>query len=88
MKLFSIPNAKALVNASLRRFDPEMVVSYTCDVGFSLAAGSTDHVTCKFNGGWSKLRPVCERVECGQPPLVDNGMVEVEVIMTKLSVPK
>ena len=74
-----IPNGRALVDAATRRhrFDPEMTVSYVCDEGFSLA--DNDHVTCMFNGGWSKQRPLCQRIECGQPPLVDNGMVEVEV---------
>ncbi len=62
-----------------RGFGPGDLVYYTCEEGFLQREDTPDAVICLISGGWSRLRPVCQPVDCGQPPLLDNGVVAVEV---------
>ena len=41
--------------------------------------GRPDRVDCLPDGSWSRPLPECVGVNCGRPPLVDFGLVEVEV---------
>ncbi len=62
---------------------PGVTIKYSCDLGFELERPvGGDSLVCTSLGQWwpgdrSRTRPRCSRVDCGRPPLVDNGMVEV-----------
>ncbi len=49
-------------------------VQYTCARGFVLNGTATR--TCLMDRTWSGKAPTCERVDCGDPPSVENGDVE------------
>ncbi|XP_078604135.1 sushi, von Willebrand factor type A, EGF and pentraxin domain-containing protein 1-like [Branchiostoma floridae x Branchiostoma japonicum] len=46
-------------------------VLYTCDDGFILVG--TARRTCQADGTWSGESPLCQAVDCGQPPALPNG---------------
>lgn len=72
-----IKHGRALLGPSQISFTPGSQVSYECDHGFRFS-GRRDHVLCLNSGAWSEPKPTCSRVNCGQPPLIDNGLVELE----------
>ncbi|TRY75103.1 hypothetical protein TCAL_09357 [Tigriopus californicus] len=72
-----IEQGRALLGLSQTSFAPGSKVRYECDHGFQFS-GRRDHVLCLNSGAWSEPKPQCSRVNCGQPPLIDNGLVELE----------
>ena len=50
------------------------VVKFGCNIGYKLAAGGSLSAECLESGQWSVSKgPVCERVQCPQPPSIKNG---------------
>ena len=53
-----------------------------------MTSGTDASVSCKADGSWEwneggTNRAECRKVDCKRPPLVDNGLVEVEVTLLK-----
>jgi hypothetical protein len=46
---------------------------YTCDTGTSPSASTV--LTCQSTGRWTAVTFVCDPVDCGAPPKLDNGLV-------------
>ncbi|KAK2138140.1 hypothetical protein NP493_8681g00002 [Ridgeia piscesae] len=51
-------------------------VSFSCAPGYNLTAGDAT-CACEITGNWSCGTPTCTRVNCGEPPVVDNGKREM-----------
>uniref|UniRef100_A0A4W5M3K6 Sushi domain-containing protein n=1 Tax=Hucho hucho TaxID=62062 RepID=A0A4W5M3K6_9TELE len=51
------------------------MVAYSCDKGF-LIRGEKRR-TCKANGEWGGVLPVCQPVSCPSPPSLNNGFIQV-----------
>ncbi|CAB1345368.1 unnamed protein product [Coregonus sp. 'balchen'] len=50
------------------------MVAYSCDKGF-LIRGEKRR-TCKANGEWGGVLPVCQPVSCPSPPSLKNGFIQ------------
>ncbi|XP_065068743.1 sushi, von Willebrand factor type A, EGF and pentraxin domain-containing protein 1-like isoform X2 [Rhopilema esculentum] len=55
-------------------FTYKNTVEYKCNHGYFLRGQSTRH--CLANQKWSGSTPICERVDCGDPGPVPNGLYE------------
>ena len=58
-------------------------VEYECSNGWHLANSPSPSYrslrrVCQSDGTWSSTEPTCELVDCGRPPLIANGRVDVE----------
>lgn len=49
-------------------------VTYKCNPGYELL-GQTDVIECVEDGTWDPRPPECVPVECGDPGLIENGVV-------------
>ncbi|XP_034232055.1 sushi, von Willebrand factor type A, EGF and pentraxin domain-containing protein 1 [Thrips palmi] len=47
------------------------IATYSCQPGFILFG--TGVVSCGLGGEWSGKAPQCKYVDCGAPPIIDNG---------------
>ncbi|CAI2313123.1 unnamed protein product [Caenorhabditis sp. 36 PRJEB53466] len=61
----------------------ESEVEYECSNGWHLANSPSPSYRslrriCQSDGTWSQSEPTCELVDCGRPPLIANGRVDVE----------
>ncbi|XP_068090442.1 sushi, von Willebrand factor type A, EGF and pentraxin domain-containing protein 1 isoform X2 [Hyperolius riggenbachi] len=52
----------------------DAVVAYSCNKGYYIKGEKKR--TCQASGGWSGRLPTCHPVSCGQPPELENGVVE------------
>lgn len=62
---------------------PRFQVEYECSNGWHLANSPSPSYrsirrVCQSDGSWSHSEPTCELVDCGRPPLIANGRVDVE----------
>lgn len=53
-------------------FSVGVTVQYECDYGH-VVRGSWSSRLCQANGEWSGEPPVCQFVDCGTPPTIENG---------------
>lgn len=53
-------------------FSVGVTVQYECDYGH-VVRGSWASRLCQANGDWSGEPPVCQFVDCGTPPSIENG---------------
>lgn len=60
------------------------VVAYSCDKGF-LIRGEKRR-TCKANGEWGGVLPVCQPVSCPFPPPLKNGFIQVRCSSSQIHV--
>ncbi|KAL0970174.1 hypothetical protein UPYG_G00238360 [Umbra pygmaea] len=61
------------VNASLPLFYVGQSLPFTCPRGHQAKGAAT--ISCRVDQTWTPVRSVCERVSCGPPPHVANGVV-------------
>ncbi|GCC29611.1 hypothetical protein chiPu_0008054 [Chiloscyllium punctatum] len=54
----------------------DSVANYTCADGF--VAKGKPFLTCQANGKWESPVPECVAVECPQPELIGNGIVDIQ----------
>ncbi|XP_072444221.1 sushi, von Willebrand factor type A, EGF and pentraxin domain-containing protein 1 isoform X6 [Chiloscyllium punctatum] len=54
----------------------DSVANYTCADGF--VAKGKPFLTCQANGKWESPVPECMAVECPQPELIGNGIVDIQ----------
>uniref|UniRef100_UPI00398EE43F sushi, von Willebrand factor type A, EGF and pentraxin domain-containing protein 1 n=1 Tax=Pristiophorus japonicus TaxID=55135 RepID=UPI00398EE43F len=52
------------------------IANYTCTDGF--VANGEPFLTCHANGTWGLPAPKCVPVECPQPELIGNGIVDIQ----------
>ncbi|KAM9329386.1 sushi, von Willebrand factor type A, EGF and pentraxin domain-containing protein 1 [Gastrophryne carolinensis] len=52
----------------------DAVVAYSCNKGYYIKGEKKR--TCQASGEWSGRLPTCHPVSCGQPPELENGVVE------------
>ncbi|KAG9509683.1 CUB and sushi domain-containing protein 1, partial [Fragariocoptes setiger] len=57
-----------------RSFSVGATVNYQCAQG-NVVRGAWPSRVCQANGQWSGLAPVCEYVDCGAPPAIQNGRI-------------
>ncbi|KAH0517158.1 Sushi, von Willebrand factor type A, EGF and pentraxin domain-containing protein 1 [Microtus ochrogaster] len=57
------------------------VLRYECDPGYVL--NGTETRTCRENKDWDGHEPTCVPVDCGSPPVPDNGQVKGEFTFQK-----
>lgn len=50
------------------------VVAYSCDKGFMIRGEKRR--TCKADGEWGGVLPICVPVSCSTPPLLKNGYIQ------------
>ncbi|EMP30778.1 Sushi, von Willebrand factor type A, EGF and pentraxin domain-containing protein 1 [Chelonia mydas] len=50
------------------------VVAYSCNKGFYIKGEKKR--TCEATGDWSGTLPTCHPVSCGEPPKLENGVIE------------
>lgn len=62
----------------------DAVVAYSCNKGFYIKGEKKR--TCQASGEWSGRLPTCHPVSCGQPPELENGIVEVCVFTSFLNI--
>uniref|UniRef100_A0AAZ1X1T4 CUB and Sushi multiple domains 1 n=1 Tax=Oreochromis aureus TaxID=47969 RepID=A0AAZ1X1T4_OREAU len=55
-------------------FKTKSLLRFSCEAGYNVI-GSAER-TCLHNGTWSGTQPVCQVIQCGAPPQVQNGKVE------------
>uniref|UniRef100_A0A4W5JVA1 Sushi domain-containing protein n=1 Tax=Hucho hucho TaxID=62062 RepID=A0A4W5JVA1_9TELE len=60
------------------------MVAYSCDKGF-LIRGEKRR-TCKANGEWGGVLPVCQPVSCPFPPPLKNGFIQVRCSPSQIHV--
>lgn len=60
------------------------MVAYSCDKGF-LIRGEKRR-TCKANGEWGGVLPVCQPVSCPFPPPLKNGFIQVRCSSSQIHV--
>ncbi|XP_076814212.1 sushi, von Willebrand factor type A, EGF and pentraxin domain-containing protein 1-like isoform X2 [Clavelina lepadiformis] len=53
------------------------IVSITCDKGYRMTSGNATR-PCRPDGNFEGDKPVCERIECGNHPVVYNGYFKPE----------
>jgi len=53
----------------------DATIIYVCDDGFTTTDGPTSTRTCKLDGRWSGLVPLCERVKCPSPLVPPNAEI-------------
>uniref|UniRef100_A0A8C6R2L0 Sushi, von Willebrand factor type A, EGF and pentraxin domain-containing protein 1 n=1 Tax=Nannospalax galili TaxID=1026970 RepID=A0A8C6R2L0_NANGA len=68
----SIPHLRT---ASVDR-KPGSKVSLFCDPGFQMVGNPVQY--CLNQGQWTQPLPHCERIRCGVPPLLENGVYSAE----------
>jgi hypothetical protein len=49
--------------------------TYTCSTGYNRIGSQTR--TCQANGQWSGSAATCDVVNCGSPPVLNNGMISI-----------
>ncbi|XP_053558647.1 sushi, von Willebrand factor type A, EGF and pentraxin domain-containing protein 1 [Bombina bombina] len=54
----------------------DAVVAYSCNKGFYIK-GEKKRI-CQASGEWSGHLPTCNPVSCGEPPQIENGIVEIK----------
>ncbi|XP_067840108.1 CUB and sushi domain-containing protein 1-like [Heptranchias perlo] len=54
-------------------FKIKSLLRFNCEAGYTLR-GSSER-SCKANGSWSGVQPVCEAVSCGNPGTPENGKI-------------
>ncbi|XP_043572153.1 sushi, von Willebrand factor type A, EGF and pentraxin domain-containing protein 1 isoform X1 [Chiloscyllium plagiosum] len=54
----------------------DSIANYTCADGF--VAKGKPFLTCQANGKWESPVPECVAVECPQPELIGNGIVDIQ----------
>ncbi|XP_069622657.1 sushi, von Willebrand factor type A, EGF and pentraxin domain-containing protein 1 [Ranitomeya imitator] len=52
----------------------DAVVAYSCNKGYYIKGEKKR--TCQASGEWSGRFPACHPVSCGQPPELENGVIE------------
>ncbi|XP_041355440.1 sushi, von Willebrand factor type A, EGF and pentraxin domain-containing protein 1-like [Gigantopelta aegis] len=63
-----VPNAsKSTLGTSL-----DSVSSYSCNIGYSVASGTTTS-TCDVTRRWTPTNLTCAEIDCGEPPDVPNA---------------
>ncbi|XP_066469621.1 sushi, von Willebrand factor type A, EGF and pentraxin domain-containing protein 1 isoform X2 [Tiliqua scincoides] len=55
---------------------PGSKISLFCDSGFHIVGNSVQH--CLNLGQWNRPLPFCERISCGVPPPLENGLYSAE----------
>ncbi|XP_044748344.1 sushi, von Willebrand factor type A, EGF and pentraxin domain-containing protein 1-like isoform X2 [Coccinella septempunctata] len=55
-----------------RSYKYEDFVTFECNPGYNLEGSST--IRCDDKGIWSPSKPKCERIYCGDPGEIDNGI--------------
>ncbi|XP_013383226.1 sushi, von Willebrand factor type A, EGF and pentraxin domain-containing protein 1 [Lingula anatina] len=63
-----------IFNVSSQDFSMGTIVTYRCEVGYSLIGKSK--IKCNFKGKWDKDPPSCTIVKCRKPPSLQFGRVE------------
>lgn len=53
-------------------FSVGVTVQYECDYGH-VVKGNWSSRLCQANGEWSGEPPICKFVDCGTPPMIENG---------------
>ncbi|XP_053321831.1 sushi, von Willebrand factor type A, EGF and pentraxin domain-containing protein 1 [Spea bombifrons] len=54
----------------------DAVVAYSCNKGYYIKGEKKR--TCQASGEWSGRLPTCHPVVCGDPPQIENGVVEIK----------
>ncbi|CAH2293998.1 sushi, von Willebrand factor type A, EGF and pentraxin domain-containing 1 [Pelobates cultripes] len=54
----------------------DAVVAYSCNKGYYIKGEKKR--TCQASGEWSGRLPTCHPVTCGDPPQLENGLVEIK----------
>ncbi|XP_069487009.1 sushi, von Willebrand factor type A, EGF and pentraxin domain-containing protein 1 isoform X2 [Ambystoma mexicanum] len=52
------------------------VIAYSCNKGFYIKGEKKR--TCEAKAEWSGRMPSCQPVSCGEPPQIENGVVEIK----------
>lgn len=78
---YRVQNARPLIPKGLpkKRLPIDTTIEYTCYPGHKFKNDDTRQVTCLSDGTWSQPTPECIQIDCGRPPLIDNGLVELQV---------
>ncbi|XP_052786198.1 sushi, von Willebrand factor type A, EGF and pentraxin domain-containing protein 1-like [Mya arenaria] len=63
---FRLPSGTVYLSTTFQQF-----AIYLCDLGFTLIG--TYQRACLEDGTWNETEPVCELVDCGLPPALQNG---------------
>uniref|UniRef100_A0A8C2X8M0 Sushi, von Willebrand factor type A, EGF and pentraxin domain-containing protein 1 n=1 Tax=Cyclopterus lumpus TaxID=8103 RepID=A0A8C2X8M0_CYCLU len=69
-----LENAASHLHASTVEVSPGAHVQLSCDPGFYLLGEPV--LQCQNRGEWSHPQPSCERVSCGPPHPLDNGLFQ------------
>ncbi|XP_029470754.1 sushi, von Willebrand factor type A, EGF and pentraxin domain-containing protein 1 [Rhinatrema bivittatum] len=54
----------------------DAVVAYSCNKGFYIKGEKKR--TCEATGEWSGRMPTCHPVSCGEPPQLENGLLQLK----------
>ncbi|XP_069096987.1 sushi, von Willebrand factor type A, EGF and pentraxin domain-containing protein 1 isoform X1 [Pleurodeles waltl] len=57
-------------------FSFDAVIAYSCNKGFYIKGEKKR--TCEAKAEWSGRMPTCQPVFCGDPPPIENGVVEIK----------
>ncbi|XP_067839671.1 sushi, von Willebrand factor type A, EGF and pentraxin domain-containing protein 1 [Heptranchias perlo] len=71
-----LEGSQANLRVSSTEVKPGSRVELSCECGYHLVGDSVQH--CQNLGAWSYPIPFCERINCGSPPVLDNGSFAAE----------
>ncbi|KAG8455052.1 hypothetical protein GDO86_001318 [Hymenochirus boettgeri] len=64
------------LHTSSSELKPGSMLTLFCDPGFQIVGSSELH--CLNRGEWDQPIPHCERISCGKPPRLENGLYNAE----------